>query len=193
MQSLRDCPWYHPHSHGFSARQVSGGLSGALIVEGIERDRPGLAEHVLVIRDQDLLKPDAVVAGNAAATLVDREGDIMNTGTGDVKPARDLSVNFVPVPFSDYAPATMVMRPGEQQLWRVLNALAVTYLNLAATLRRGARFPGRSGSASWPSMVPCRPMAVRLTASNGATALRYRPEHAPSSFSPRRRMACRRR
>jgi FtsP/CotA-like multicopper oxidase with cupredoxin domain len=143
--------WYHPHIHGFSARQVSGGLSGALIVEGIERDRPevrGLAEHVLVIRDQDLLKPDAVVAGTAAATLVDREGDIMNTGTGEGKPARDLSVNFVPVPFPDYAPATMVMHPGEQQLWRVLNASSVTYLNLAATLRRGARF-----RAEWLGVV----------------------------------------
>ncbi|MEJ0007847.1 MAG: multicopper oxidase domain-containing protein [Steroidobacteraceae bacterium] len=61
--------WYHPHIHGFSAQQVSGGLSGALIIEGIERDSPdvlGLAERVLVIRDQDLLKPDAVAAANAA-------------------------------------------------------------------------------------------------------------------------------
>ena len=135
--------WYHPHIHGFSARQVSGGLSGALIVEGIERDTPdvlGLPERVLVIRDQDLLKPDATTAANASPTLVDREGDILNTGTGEGKPARDLSVNFVPVPFPDYTPATIVMRPGERQLWRVLNASSVTYLNLAATFRRGPRF-----------------------------------------------------
>ncbi len=135
--------WYHPHIHGFSAKQVSGGLSGALIVEGIERDSPevlGLAERVLVIRDQDLLRPDAIASGNAAPALVDREGDIVNTGTGAGKPARDLSVNFVPVPYPDYTPATLAVRPGERQLWRVVNASSVTYLSLAETVRRGPKF-----------------------------------------------------
>ena len=54
--------WYHPHVHGFSKTQVLGGASGALIVEGIERaDRElaGLPERVIVIRDQDLVNPDA--------------------------------------------------------------------------------------------------------------------------------------
>ena len=54
--------WYHPHIHGFSKAQVVGGASGALIIEGIERANPelaGLPERVLVIRDQDLLNPDA--------------------------------------------------------------------------------------------------------------------------------------
>jgi FtsP/CotA-like multicopper oxidase with cupredoxin domain len=135
--------WYHPHIHGFSAQQVSGGLSGALIVEGIERDSPdvrGLAERVLVIRDQDLLQPNAVTAGNAAPALVDREGDVLNTGTGEGKPAKDLSVNFMPVPYPNYPPATITLRPGERQLWRVLNASSLTYLNLAATFRRGPKF-----------------------------------------------------
>jgi FtsP/CotA-like multicopper oxidase with cupredoxin domain len=54
--------WYHPHIHGFSKVQVLGGLSGAMIVEGIERansEVAGLPERVLVIRDQDLLNPNA--------------------------------------------------------------------------------------------------------------------------------------
>ena len=60
--------WYHPHLHGFSRAQVVGGASGALIVEGIEnanREAAGLPERVLVIRDQDLLNPNAApsVAG----------------------------------------------------------------------------------------------------------------------------------
>jgi len=29
--------WYHPHIHGFSKEQLLGGASGAMIVEGIER------------------------------------------------------------------------------------------------------------------------------------------------------------
>jgi len=134
--------WYHPHIHGFSARQVSGGASGALIVEGLERAIPevaGLPERVIVIRDQDVLHPDAPPAPVDAATtpFVDHDGDATNTGTGFGRPARDLSVNFVPVPYPDYPVATLAMKPGERQLWRVLNASSVTYLNLAMMWTRG--------------------------------------------------------
>lgn len=137
--------WYHPHIHGFSSQQVSGGASGALIVEGIERSNPdlaGLPERVLVIRDQNLLHPEAAPSGSAATVqaLIDRDGDAANTGTGTGRPARDLSVNFVPVPYPDYTPATIAMKPGERQLWRVVNATSVTYLNFAALYKRGPRF-----------------------------------------------------
>src|SRR5262249_36590006 len=40
-------------------------------------------------------------------------------------------INFVPIPYPDYPPAVIAMRPGERQLWRVLNASSVTYLDLA--------------------------------------------------------------
>jgi FtsP/CotA-like multicopper oxidase with cupredoxin domain len=134
--------WYHPHIHGFSARQVSGGASGALIVEGLERAIPevgGLPERVIVIRDQDVVYPDAAPAAVDPATtpFVDHDGDAANTGTGFGRPARDLSVNFVPVPYPDYPAATIRMRPGERQLWRVLNASSVTYLNLGMIWTRG--------------------------------------------------------
>jgi FtsP/CotA-like multicopper oxidase with cupredoxin domain len=129
--------WYHPHIHGFSSRQVLGGASGPMIIEGLERATPevaGLPEHVLVIRDQDLVNPDAPPSKSEPVLpkmLIDRDGDAANNGTGFGKPAKDLSINFVPVPYPDYPPATIRMRPGERQLWRVLNAGAVTYLNLA--------------------------------------------------------------
>jgi FtsP/CotA-like multicopper oxidase with cupredoxin domain len=129
--------WYHPHIHGFSSQQVMGGASGALIIEGLERAVPqiaGLPERVLVIRDQDLLNPDAppspfepVVPKN----LIDRDGDAANNGTGFGKPAKDLSVNFVPVPYPDYPPAIVRLKPQARELWRVVNASAITYLNLA--------------------------------------------------------------
>jgi hypothetical protein len=47
--------WYHPHPHGFSAGQVRGGATGALIVEGIESLIPslaGLPQRTWVLRDQ---------------------------------------------------------------------------------------------------------------------------------------------
>jgi FtsP/CotA-like multicopper oxidase with cupredoxin domain len=128
--------WYHPHIHGFTKAQVLGGASGALIVEGIERaDNAvgGLPERVLIIRDQDLVNPNASPAKWEPVVpkmLIDRDGDAANNGTGYGKPAKDLSINFVPAPYPDYRPAVIEMKPEEQQLWRVLNASGITYLNL---------------------------------------------------------------
>ena len=71
--------------------------------------------------------------------LIDRDGDAANNGTGFGKPAKDLSINYVPVPYPDYPPATIAMKPGEKQLWRVLNASAITYLNLAVLFGHAAQ------------------------------------------------------
>jgi FtsP/CotA-like multicopper oxidase with cupredoxin domain len=134
--------WYHPHIHGFSTKQVLGGASGALIIEGLERANPevaGLPDRVLVIRDQDLLNPDAPPSKSEPVVpklLIDSDGDAVNNNTGFGKPAKDLSINYVPVPYPDYPPATITVRPGERQLWRVLNASAITYLNLALLFNR---------------------------------------------------------
>jgi FtsP/CotA-like multicopper oxidase with cupredoxin domain len=74
--------------------------------------------------------------------LIDRDGDSANNGTGFGKPAKDLSVNFVPVPYPDYPPAVIKMKPGERQFWRVLNASAITYLNLAVVFKRAPQMLG---------------------------------------------------
>ena len=131
--------WYHPHLHGFTNAQVLGGASGALIVEGIERANrllAGLPERVLIIRDQELLNPDAAPLKSTvdAPVLRDAEGDILNTGSGFGKPAKDLSINFVPVPYPKYPPAVIAIKPAERQLWRVLNASAITYVDLQILL-----------------------------------------------------------
>jgi FtsP/CotA-like multicopper oxidase with cupredoxin domain len=124
--------WYHAHIHGFTQAQMRGGASGAIVVEGVERQKPrlaGLPERVFVIRDQDLIHKDAPpspLEPRVPQVLVDRDGDAANTGTGFGKPAKDLSINYVPVPYPDYPPATLRGRGGERQLWRVLNASALT-------------------------------------------------------------------
>jgi FtsP/CotA-like multicopper oxidase with cupredoxin domain len=121
---------------------VLGGASGALIIEGIERadaSLAGLPERVLVIRDQDLVNPDALPSRSEpvmSKSQLDSDGDAINSGTGFGKPSKDLSVNFVAVPYPNYPPAKLAMKPGEKQLWRVLNASAITYLNLAVLVRR---------------------------------------------------------
>ena len=137
--------WYHPHIHGFSALEVSGGASGALIVEGVERVDPelaGLPERVLIIRDMQLMHPDAPPSKSEPVVprgLIDRDGDALNNNTGFGKPARDLSINGVPVPYPDYPPASLRIEPRARQLWRVLNSSAVTYLNLQVVYRRFAQ------------------------------------------------------
>src|SRR6201998_1165094 len=49
--------WYHTHPHGESYRQVLDGMSGALVIEGIESYVPmlaGLPERVLVVRGRSI-------------------------------------------------------------------------------------------------------------------------------------------
>jgi FtsP/CotA-like multicopper oxidase with cupredoxin domain len=110
--------WYHPHPHGHSEEQVLGGASGALIVEGIEgfnRLVAGLPERLLVIRDQirDQATPSAAPL---AANLK--------------PPSKDLSVNFIPVPYPDYPPVIIQTKPSQREFWRVLNASADTFVDL---------------------------------------------------------------
>src|ERR1700723_2351017 len=134
--------WYHPHIHGFSKQELLGGASGALIVQGLERAKKavaGLPERVFIIRDLDLMNPNALPDKSEPVVpkfLIDRDGDAANNGTGFGKPAKDLSINYVPVPYPDYPPAQIAMKPQEKQLWRVLNASAITYLNLSVLFNR---------------------------------------------------------
>lgn len=135
--------WYHPHIHGYDSPAMLGGASGALVVEGIERAVPmvaGLPERVFVIRDLDLLNPESPPSKSEPIVpkmYIDRDGDAANNGTGFGKPAKDLSVNFVPVPYPNYPPAIVRIQPKERQLWRVVNASTVTYLNLALLYGNG--------------------------------------------------------
>jgi FtsP/CotA-like multicopper oxidase with cupredoxin domain len=104
--------WYHPHAHGLVEAALQGGASGAIIVEGIQSFEPevaGLRHKILVIRDQN-------VVGNPTP--------------GGAIPSWDLSVNFVPIAYPNEIPASIQMRSGEKQLWRVVNASADTQLNL---------------------------------------------------------------
>ena len=82
--------------------------------------------------------------------LIDHDGDAANNGTGFGKPAKDLSINFVPVPYPDYPTSQIKIKPGERQFWRVLNASAITYLNLAVIYKKVPQPLGNRG-ARWCS------------------------------------------
>lgn len=95
--------WYHPHHHGSADVQMSGGMAGALIVEGDFDDVPEVAaakERVLILN----------------AALFDHRGEIENYDTvwQEAVP-RFLTLNGQRDP-------VIRMQPGEVQRWRIVHA-----------------------------------------------------------------------
>ena len=113
--------WYHTHPHGESHRQVLDGLSGALVIEGIDRYVPevrNMRERVMVIRGVDIEH-----APEARALRARVEAQNAACSTHDKETARVFSVNGVVRP-------EVVIAPGEQQFWRIVNASADSYVDL---------------------------------------------------------------
>ena len=125
VQIPRDHPpglyWYHTHPHGESHRQALDGMSGAIVVEGIDRYVPevrGLREQVLVVRGREIahdaeaeaLKQRVELSPRRCGSESEPPGEIF-TVNGRVRPDIEIS-------------------PGERQLWRIVNASADRYLDL---------------------------------------------------------------
>jgi len=113
--------WYHTHPHGESYRQALDGMSGALVIEGIESYYPslaGLPEHVLVLRGRSIvndpqsadLKRRVEVSSNVCGAESETPDEIF-TLNGSVRPQIRIA-------------------PGERQFWRLVNASADRYLDL---------------------------------------------------------------
>jgi FtsP/CotA-like multicopper oxidase with cupredoxin domain len=119
--------WYHTHPHGESHRQVLDGMSGALVIEGIEAYAPEvrtLRERVLLIRELDL-------ESNPHAAALRARVDVERTACGESHDAVDrlFTVNGVLRP-------EIKMRPGERQFWRIVNAGADRYVDIEAPNQR---------------------------------------------------------
>ena len=118
----------------------------------------GLPERVLIIRDQDLLNPNAPPSKSEPVVpkmLIDRDGDAANNGTGFGKPAKDLSINFVPVPYPDYPPAVIAMKPGGTATVACVECLGHYISQSGGSIQScaSAAWPGRSG---WRASEPER-------------------------------------
>jgi FtsP/CotA-like multicopper oxidase with cupredoxin domain len=114
--------WYHTHSHGESYVQDLDGMSGAIVVEGIERYVPEVAkmrERILVLRDLVLPNdPDerkTVMASIAMQTT--------HCGSAKEGPERAFTINGNVRPQIDIS-------PGERQFWRIVNASPDLYADL---------------------------------------------------------------
>jgi suppressor of ftsI len=114
--------WYHTHSHGESYVQDLDGMSGAIVVEGIERYVP----EVLNMRERILVLRDLVLPTDASEQKKVMESVSMQTtqcGTAPEKPERAFTVNGTLRPQID-------LGPKERQFWRIVNASPDRYADL---------------------------------------------------------------
>ncbi len=116
--------WYHTHPHGESARQDLDGMSGAIVIDGIDRYYPevrGLRERVLILRDQDLEH-----ASDALRTRILQQVGVPSTPCGlstDQRPERVFTLNGSVRP-------EIPINPGERQFWRIVNTSPDRYADL---------------------------------------------------------------
>jgi suppressor of ftsI len=113
--------WYHTHPHGESHRQVLDGMSGAIVIEGMERYIPEvgrLRERVVVVRGRSIehdpnaadLKRDVEIPAKGCGAEAEAVEEIF-TVNGAVRPRIEIA-------------------PKERQFWRIVNASADRYLDL---------------------------------------------------------------
>ena len=113
--------WYHTHPHGESHRQVLDGMSGAIVIEGMERYAPevrDLRERVIVVRGLSIEHDE-----NAAELKQQVGVPSHKCGTAPEQVEEIFTVNGAIRPYIEIA-------PGERQFWRIVNASADRYLDL---------------------------------------------------------------
>jgi len=113
--------WYHTHPHGESHRQVMDGMSGAIVVEGMERYVPEIRE----LRERVIVVRGLSIEHAANANALRQQVDIPPARCGGERepPEEVMTVNGTIRPRIQIA-------PGERQFWRIVNASADRYLDL---------------------------------------------------------------
>jgi suppressor of ftsI len=114
--------WYHTHPHGESYQQDLDGMSGAIVIDGMERYFPeieNMKEKILILRDAEL-EP-----GSSSSTILKRAVQLApyNCGAATGEPTRVFTVNGVVRP-------RIAIASGEKQFWRIVNASPDLYADL---------------------------------------------------------------
>ncbi|MCU1253971.1 MAG: multicopper oxidase type 2 [Candidatus Angelobacter sp.] len=113
--------WYHTHPHGESHRQALDGMSGAIVIEGMERYAPEirkLRERVIVLRGRSL-------ENDPKADELRRQVQVATKRCGGEKEAAEeiFTANGAIRPQIEIASK-------ERQFWRIVNASPDRYLDL---------------------------------------------------------------
>ena len=121
--------WYHPHAMPETYWQVSYGMSGAIVVEGLQRHFPALAgmkERIIVLRDVPTIGGMFDDLDDVTPAQLHRRAN----GAKVTGPACRPETNLQPT-FNREARAVVGIAPGERQFFRVVNASAARYFDLA--------------------------------------------------------------
>ena len=114
--------WYHTHQHMESYRQDLDGMSGAIVVEGIDRYIPELRhmeERIMVLRDAELDEQGAQRSKLMKQVAMQTPA----CGKSSEQPERVFTINGVVRPQIEIA-------PGERQFWRIVNASPDLYADI---------------------------------------------------------------
>jgi suppressor of ftsI len=98
--------WFHPHLHGHVDRQIIGGMSGGIIVEGSDRLYPflkDLTERVILFKHHPIGRADyqelVTVNGMVKPTIPIRPGEAQFWQIGNIGADRFLRVKIDRMPF----------------------------------------------------------------------------------------------
>jgi len=114
--------WYHTHPHGESYQQSLDGMSGAIVIDGMDRYVPEIRhmrERILILRDRIIEKNDPTSSEVLGLMQVPAKG----CGVVTEAPERVFTVNGVLQP-------QIAIAPGERQFWRIVNASPDLYADL---------------------------------------------------------------
>jgi suppressor of ftsI len=114
--------WYHTHPHGESYQQDLDGMSGAIVIEGMERyfaEIKQMKEKILILRDDELEQ------NNSLSSLLKNAVQLApyDCGTATGEATRIFTVNGVVRP-------QIAIAAGEKQFWRIVNASPDLYADL---------------------------------------------------------------
>jgi FtsP/CotA-like multicopper oxidase with cupredoxin domain len=114
--------WYHTHPHGESYQQNLDGMSGAIVIDGMDRYFPEIKtmrERILILRDAELEQ------GDFSSTILKSAAQLAPYGCGAAtgEATRVFTVNGVVRP-------KIAIASGEKQFWRIVNASPDLYADL---------------------------------------------------------------
>ena len=122
--------WYHAHLHGIANKQVMGGLTGALLVEGFPEQfaqLKGIKERVLALKDYSFEESKDPIVNNEYHKIIQS----INGKTSSI----------------------ISMKSGETQLWYISNQSADYYFHLSLKGHKFRVIGGEGGSANQESLT----------------------------------------
>jgi suppressor of ftsI len=135
--------WYHPHAHGLASYEVGNGMAGAIVVEGIGNAVPqtvGLRERIIILGD---VPTSSAFEAGESSVLRRSASTRRAAGSATAQDADEASGGDACAPETDATPtingspmASIGIKPGETELFRVVNASGHRHFDLAVDGRQ---------------------------------------------------------